>query len=182
MRNIEILIGSPRRRGNTSLMADMLVDGLNMDKCASNISFLYDYDIRPCEDCRGCKKGEKVCILNDDMKRIYPKVESSDVLIIATPIYWYGPSAKTKLLLDRFRPYYANERLAGKHIAHFLPAGTGAPDCDLTMEMFRRFAEALQLEFLGSVTAKAYDIGEVRQDKNAMESVLKLAEQINGSI
>jgi multimeric flavodoxin WrbA len=181
MQKIEILIGSPRKRGNTYLMAEMLTDGLNKDKIVANISFLYDFDIKPCVDCRGCKKDKMVCVLEDDMKNLYTRVESSDILIIATPIYWFGPSAKTKLLLDRFRPYYVNKKLAGKRFALLLPAGTGAPDCDLTIEMFRRSAEALQLKYIGAVTAKAYDIGEVKHDKNVRESISELMARINGA-
>ena len=181
MQKIEILIGSPRKRGNSYLMAEMLIDGLNKDRSVSNMSFLYNFDIKPCIDCRRCKKETMVCVLKDDMKELYNQVESSDVLIIATPIYWFGPSAKTKLLFDRFRPYYANKRLTGKRFALLLPAGTGTPDCDLTIEMFRRSAEALQLTYIGAVTAKAYDIGDVKQDKNARESISELTAQINGA-
>ena len=54
MHKIEILIGSPRKRGNTSLMAGMLNDGLNTAKYTSNIKYPYDFEIKPCADYRGC--------------------------------------------------------------------------------------------------------------------------------
>ena len=180
MQKIEILIGSPRKRGNTSIMAGMLNDDLNTAKHTSDIKYLYDFDIKPCVDCRGCKKDELECILEDDMSKIYPDLEEAKIIIIGTPIYWFGPSAKMKLLLDRLRPYYANKRLAGKSIALLLPAATGAADCDLTIEMFKRSAEALDMKYLGEAMAKAYDIGEVKNDNKVGDEIAKLVVQING--
>jgi len=171
---MEILVGSPRKRGNSFLMSKMLVESLNTDKYISNISFLYDFEISPCVDCRACKKDDMICILEDDMHDLYTCIEEADIIVIATPIYWFGPSAKTKLFLDRLRPYYANKRLSGKQLALLLAAGTGSPDCDLTIEMFKRSASALQMKYLGEVTAKAYDIGEIKNDKKAVELISEL--------
>ena len=174
MQKVEVLVGSPRKRGNSYLMSKMLVDNLNEDKYVSNISFLYDFEINPCVDCRACKKNEMVCILEDDMKDLYTRIEDADIIVVATPIYWFGPTAKTKLFLDRLRPYYANKRLTGKQLALLLPAGTGAPDCDLTIEMFKRATVALQMKYIGEVTAKAYNIGEIKNDKKAVELIPEL--------
>ena len=110
MKKIEILIGSPRKRGNTAIMIGMLNDGLDTERYTSDIKYLYDFDIKPCVDCRGCKKDKKECILEDDMSKIYPDLEEAKIIIIGTPIYWFGPSAKMKLLLDRLRPYYDNKK------------------------------------------------------------------------
>ena len=182
LKKIEFLIGSPRMKGNTHLMAGMLEGGLNKDNFTSNIKHLYDYDINPCVDCRGCKKDKMVCILKDQMQDIYPCLEDADIIIIGTPIYWYSPSATMKLLLDRMRPYYANKKLAGKSLALLLPAGSGASDCDLTIELFKRFADALELKYIGAAAAQAYDIGEVNNDQEAKASIEELVKYINGAV
>lgn len=181
MQKIEILIGSPRKMGNTYSLAEMLNHSLNKEKSISDIAYLYDFEIKPCVDCRGCKKDKMECVLDDDMKEIYSLLETSDIIIIGTPIYWFGPSAKTKLMLDRFRPYYVNKKLAGKRVALLLPAGTGASDCDLTIEMFKRSFEALGIKYIGAVISTAYDIGEAKNDKNAKNSIVELSAQINGT-
>ncbi len=178
MKKIEIFIGSPRKNGNTNTLAEMLISELDKSKITGNISFLYDFDIKPCVDCRGCKRGNMECLLKDDMADLYERIENCDILILATPIYWFGPSGQMKLFLDRFRPWYGNKRLAGKYFASLLPAGTGAPDCDLTIEMFRRAAEALAMINLGTVTAKAYDKDEVKDDAEAMENLKKFTHKI----
>ena len=181
MKSVEILVGSPRIKGNTFQMAEMLSRGIRNDDCICDIWPLYDLHIEPCVDCRGCKKGEMECVIRDNMRDIYPCLEIADIIIFGTPIYWYGPSATMKLMIDRFRPYYANKKLAGKSLALLLPAGTGAADCDLTIEMFKRFARALDMKFIGAVTAKAYDVGDVNNDQEVKRSISDLAAYINGA-
>jgi len=178
MINIQIFIGSPRKKGNTSFLSQKFRDYLS-EELQSEISFLYDLNILPCTDCRNCKKGNLVCTVKDDMENIYEKIDQSDVLIFATPIYWFGPSAQMKLLIDRLRPYYGNKRLKGKKAALILPAGTGETDCDLTIEMFKRSFDALDLEYLGAVTSEAYDIGDAEKDQRAIEQIKQLASRIN---
>lgn len=115
-------------------------------------------------------------MIKDGMEELYASIDDSDVMIIGTPIYWFGPTAQTKLLLDRFRPYYVNKKLKGKKAALILPAGSGASDCDLTIEMFKRSFEALGVEFLGAVTSESYDIGDAYKDNDALQNIEKLAE------
>jgi len=179
MQNIEIFIGSPRKNGNTHSLAQMLDQGLDNDKFSVNKTFLYDYDIKACTDCRACKKGNLICVVKDGMQELYPLIDDADILVFATPIYWFGPSAKTKLLLDRLRPYYSNKMLTAKKALLLLPAGVGESDCDLTIEMFRRSFETLGVEFMGSVAAQAYDIGEVNNDKKALASLERLVTKLN---
>jgi len=178
MSNIQIFIGSPRKKGNTFYLSQKFRNFLS-EKLQSEINFLYDSEIQPCIDCRNCKKGNLVCTVKDDMESLYEKMNQSSVLIFATPIYWFGPSAQTKLLIDRLRPYYGNKRLKGKKAALILPAGTGEADCDLTIEMFKRSFDALGIEYLGAVTSKSYDIGDAEKDHKALNEIQQLAARIN---
>lgn len=113
------------------------------------------------------------------MQSLYEQIDHADVLIFGSPIYWFGPSGIMKNFLDRFRPYFGNKKLLSKKATLLLPAGTGAEDCDLTIEMFKRSFEALGVNYLGTVTAKAYDIGEVNKDTNALANIDQLASVIN---
>jgi len=180
MKKIQIFIGSPRINGNTSFLVQHLQTVLS-NKFESEINFLKNLNVGPCTDCRNCKKGELVCTVQDEMQALYKKMEQSDILILGTPIYWFGPSAQLKLLVDRLRPYYRNKRLEGKKAALILPAGSGETDCDLTIEMLKRTFEALGIEYLGSITSKAYDIGDAEKDKKALNEVQYLAQKITAS-
>lgn len=179
MRKVQTFIGSPRKNGNTFSIVEKIDEGLDKSKFISEVSFLYDYKIKACEDCRECKTGEMECIILDDMKEIYERIDAADILIIACPIYWFGPSAKTKLLLDRLRPYYFNRNLKAKKAALILAAGSGQSDCDLTIEMFKRSFLTLGVEFIGTVISKAYDIGESENDENSDILINQLLCRIN---
>ncbi|VVB68773.1 Iron-sulfur flavoprotein [uncultured archaeon] len=119
------LIGSPRIGGNTEILVDEVLRGAKSKGHAVERLRLYDYEILPCIDCRRCKQSESVytCALKDGMQEIYPKLESSDIIIFGTPIYWYGPTAKMKLLVDRLRPFVvsASGKLKGKKGAIAVP-------------------------------------------------------------
>ncbi len=179
MNKILFLNGSPRKRGNTRILSDLLIDKLDKDKFDCETVFLYDYDIKPCADCRACKKGGFKCIMQDGMLELCEKIEDADFLIIGTPIYWLGPTAMTKLMLDRFRPYYSSKRLKNKKVALILPAGYGEGDCDLTVEMFARAFKYLEVELIGSIKAKGFDIGDVKDDNKALTAVNEFADRLN---
>ena len=179
VKNIVILIGSPRKNGNTSALSNLLIDNLDKANCDVDVFFLYDYLIEPCIDCRACKKGTLSCKVDDDMQNIYTKLDYADIIIFGTPIYWFGPSAKTKLVLDRLRPYYGNKLLKNKNGALLLAAGEGEKDCDLTIEMFKRSFAALGMEFLGTAVSKSYDMGEAEKDTSAINAISVLADTIN---
>lgn len=175
---ITLFIGSPRKNGNTHAMARALFDTLEQAGHKVQTFHLYDQDIKPCIDCRACKKGDLVCVLKDDMATLYAALEASDIIVIGTPIYWFGPTSQTKAFLDRLRPYFANKKLTGKKAALLMPAGSGAGDCDLCEAMFRRSFAALGIDFLGAVTAEAYDVGDAETDQAVMSNIKKLGARL----
>jgi len=177
MKKISILIGSPRKKGNSVFLAKELASRVK-GKFEIETIYLYGFDIEPCIDCRACKAGDLICVLNDQMVDLYEKLDSSDIIVFATPIYWFGPTAQTKLLIDRFRPYFVNKKLTGKKAALLLPAGSGAGDCDLTIEMFKRIFNALEIEYLGVVTSESYNIGDAQKDVHAKKQLGELVQSI----
>ncbi len=172
---IEILVGSPRRNGNTAFLARRLAGLLEAAGAEAGLTFLYDLRIEPCRDCRACKSGRLVCPLRDGGAALGGRLEAAAAIVLATPIYWFAPTAKTKLLIDRWRPYYGSRRLSGKGGAVLLVAGSGASDTDLADEMFRRTFEALGIRCLGTAVAKAFDIGDAERDEAALDRIRELA-------
>jgi len=163
------LIGSPRKGGNTDILVDEILQGAVQKGCEAEKLRLYDHEILPCIDCRGCKKGEYSCVLADDMQEIYPKLQDSDLIIFGTPVYWYAPTAKMKLLVDRLRPFIASGRLKGKRGILVVPSEEGSGCCGPLMEMFRMSFEYLGMEMAGCILASAYERGEVKSDPEEMK-------------
>ena len=67
------VVGSPRKNGNTAYLLEEVMKILR-EKCETEIIFLKDYDIKPCEGCRCCEENEG-CIIEDDMQELYPKLK-----------------------------------------------------------------------------------------------------------
>jgi len=168
------LVGSPRVEGNTDLLVEQLLEGARSKGYETEKLYLYDYTISLCADCRECKKGDYSCCLEDDMQQIYPKMEGADVLVFGTPVYWYGPSAKMKLLVDRMRPFVARKTLGGKRAVVVSPSAEGPVACDPLMEMFRRMFKYIRVELVGSVLVKAYEKGEIADNQAELKRAFEL--------
>jgi len=163
------LIGSPRKGGNTDILVEQILQGSKTKRYTSEKLYLYDYEISPCIDCRNYKKGDLVCTVNDGMQEIYPKIQEAALIIFGTPLYWFGPSGKMKLLMDRMRPFVANGKLKGKKGALVVPSGAEMKVSGPLVEMFRLTFDLLGMEFVGTVLAQAYEKGEIIQSQEAMK-------------
>ncbi|MCD7807724.1 MAG: flavodoxin family protein [Erysipelotrichaceae bacterium] len=124
MMNILILNGSPRVNGNTKKMINAFIQGANSNNEIEIIDVTRK-NIKGCNACEYCHtKGNKSCIHEDDMKEIYEKLENTDMLILASPIYYHGISGQLKCVIDRFyATLYPKRNMRLKSIAMFLASG-----------------------------------------------------------
>ncbi len=160
--NILGLVASPRRGSNTDLMVSSILYGAGANNHTIDKVYLYDVDIAPCVDCRACKRGSCKCAIGDGMQLLYPKLEKADVIIFGTPLYWYGPSAKMKLLIDRLRPFVASKKLDGKKALVVVPSEEGAEACKLIIGMFELSFKYLGLELIGKFLPKVSERAEIK--------------------
>jgi multimeric flavodoxin WrbA len=168
------LNGSARKNGNTNILIEQILKGSreNGHKCEK--LYLYDYEILPCRDCRDCKKGNYMCSLNDEMKKIYLKIEKADLIIFGTPNYWNGPTGKMKLLIDRMRPFVPSRKLKGKEWVVVSPSAEGPNSCRLLVEMLRLSCDYLGMKYVGKVLVKAYEKGEIQKNQRALKRAYDL--------
>ena len=111
--NITILMGSPNRNGSTNILVKEFTRGAEeaghmveeVDVCHANI--------HPCIGCVTCGY-EGPCVQKDDVEEIRQKLLSSDMVVFATPLYYYGMSAQLKIVIDRFCAY--NSSLNSRHL------------------------------------------------------------------
>jgi multimeric flavodoxin WrbA len=100
--NILILSGSPRKDGNTEMLVDAFAKG-TMEHHQVEIVSVRDYKVNPCLGCNACfMNDDHTCVQKDDMSAIYEKMSQADMLVIASPVYFYGISAQLKAVIDRF--------------------------------------------------------------------------------
>jgi multimeric flavodoxin WrbA len=100
-RSVLGIVGSPRRNGNTEILVDEVLKAAEENGAAVHKVILSKLDIGPCRACDACRKSGK-CVQKDDMEELATKIEKSDVLVLGTPIYWWGPTAQFKAFLDRW--------------------------------------------------------------------------------
>ena len=98
--NILILSGSPRKGGNTELLVDAFAKGAAEHHHVEIVS-VRDVKVNPCLGCNACFKTNGICAQKDDMAAIYEKMSQADMLVIASPVYFYGISAQLKAVIDR---------------------------------------------------------------------------------
>ena len=123
MKTILGVVGSPRRNGNTDVLVSHVLKGARAAGAQTETLYLGDLTIQECDGCHACWQGP-VCPKRDDMDAVYPKIIASDAIIFGTPVYWYGPTALMKGLIDRFVYFNCPEnrvKIRGKSAAIVVP-------------------------------------------------------------
>lgn len=101
MKNILIVSSSPRRGGNSDLLCDEFLRGANNAGHSVEKIFLGDLTINYCTGCSVCSLHGKPCPQRDDMPQILDKMLAADIIVMATPVYFYTMCAQMKTLIDR---------------------------------------------------------------------------------
>lgn len=100
-KKILVISSSPRKNGNSDLLCDQFVAGAQEAKNEVEKIFLKDVKINYCTGCGVCFEGAKRCSQKDDMAEILDKMVASDVIVMATPVYFYTMCAQMKTMIDR---------------------------------------------------------------------------------
>lgn len=98
------IVGSPRKKGNTDILMDATIKGVEKYGIEVEKIYLSDLHFKACIGCEACSSTYK-CILKDDMQIVYTKFEESQGLILGSPTYFYNVSALTKSFIDRLYVY-----------------------------------------------------------------------------
>ena len=176
--NVLGLVASPRKGSNTDLLVSAVLEGAASNGSATGKVYLYDVEISPCLDCRACKSEPHRCILKDDMQLLYQKLEAADAIIFGTPLYWYGPSAKMKLLLDRLRPFIVSEKLKGKKAALAIPSEEGAEACWHAVGMFALSFDYIGIDLVGELLPKTPERAAVKNQPEMIKAALELGKNL----
>lgn len=106
MKNVVVISSTPRINGNSEILANEFARGAKDAGNNVEIINLRDLNLKYCKGCYACTKLGK-CIHNDGMNEIAPKLINADVIVLATPVYFYSMSGQLKVFIDRLVPYYA---------------------------------------------------------------------------
>ena len=156
------IVGSPRRKGNTEILVDEILSGTEENGALTQKMILSDLDIAPCRGCDSCKKTGK-CIHQDDMPELVARMQSSDVWILAFPIYWWAPPSHFKAFLDRWHGISNRDVFVDKEIVLVLTMeGTKTSNYTPILDMFKGIMEHLKMKLVATVLVQGvYEKGAV---------------------
>lgn len=152
---ILVLNGSPRHNGNTAKLIDAFNRGAIEKGHQVNIVDVCDKDIHGCTGCEYCHtKGKGTCIQKDDMSEIYDNLKSSEMLVLASPIYYHGLSGQLKCAIDRFYAVaYPVKPPLLKKIALVVSSGAGNVYDGVIYAYQQNFITYSGLENIGIITS-----------------------------
>lgn len=139
MKKVLIISASPRKGGNSDLLCDRFAEGAQESGHKTEKVFLASKNIGYCRGCGVCNSTHS-CIQKDDMAEILDKMINADVIVLATPVYFYTMDAQMKTLIDRTVSRYTEIR--DKDFFFIMTAAdTEKASLTRTLEAFRGFTE-----------------------------------------
>lgn len=182
---ILILKGSPRKMGNSAVLAERAADGAREAGAQVESVFLHGMNILPCDGCDACQKDGQ-CVISDDMQDLYPRLTAADAIVLASPIYWFTYSAQLKMCIDRWYALYALWNLKKgafnrKRFGIILTFGdpdiysSGAINAIHTFESMARF---LQAEITGLVYGSLANLGDAQKNPELMDQAYRLGKAL----
>jgi NAD(P)H-dependent FMN reductase len=180
MKKITILLGSPRKKGNSAILAEALSNGAGEAGAEVRLFNLHDMNISPCTGCDSCQEEPgSGCVIEDDMTDIYRHLQGSDAVVFAGPVYWFSVSAQMKTAIDRLYAVGGGEAnvLRGKTFGVILtyadvdPFVSGASNA---VRMYRDIAAYLGVPIEGVVHGSAHKAGEIGHNRELMAAAREL--------
>jgi len=159
-----------------SVMAGAAEHGIDARKV-----YVADLSIQGCDACEACKTGTRECALTDDMTPLYQDILDSDILLIGTPVYWWGPSAQLKAVIDRlfaFADAPGRSPLAGKRAIVVVALEEEPPQAEHVIGMLDKSFAFLGVECVGTVVAQAGPKGAVKKSPGVMRRAYELGQSL----
>ncbi|MDR2089683.1 MAG: flavodoxin family protein [Clostridiales Family XIII bacterium] len=184
-----ILMGSPRKNGNTSALLKPFAEELGALGARHTLTWLHDKRIEPCVACRLCQRDWSAfgCRHDDDMPEIFDAILACDVLVLATPIYSWYCTPPMKAALDRLvygmNKYYGDEKgpslWKGKRLA--LVTTCGYPPekgADLWEAGVKRYCKHSRLLYAGMLAERHSNYRSAFMDEEKERRARAFAQQL----
>ena len=176
--NILILSGSPRKGGNTDLLVEAFVKGATQKHHVEVVS-VRDYKVSPCMGCNACfMSKDNTCAQKDDMTIIYEKMAVANMLVIASPVYFYGLSAQLKSVIDRCHNPIRDTFPIKKTAILLVGAATLPELFDSILTQYQLCLDFFKLKDAGRVLVRGVkDKGDIK-NTNALNEAFELGQTI----
>ena len=178
MKNVLILSGSPRKGGNSDQLCDEFMRGAK--ESGNNVIKINiaDKKVSPCRACYFCREHGGECVYKDDMAEILQAIIDADVLVLASPVYFYSINAQLKAVIDRTVARWLEVK--NKELYYIMTAADEErASMETTLACFRGYADCVNgaREMGGIYGTGVYEKGTVL-NKPAMAEAYKMGKSI----
>ncbi len=179
-------MGSPRIRGNADLLLEEALKGAKSQGAEVEKIVVDKLEIAPCKEYLGCFKNGN-CVIRDDMDEIYPKLLEADVVIIASPMFFYGVSSQVKALIDRCQALWARKHVLkqslpeGDRKGAFIAVGAtkGERLFEGSILTVKYFFDAINVKYADELLVRGVDTrGEIKQHPTALADAFGLGTRL----
>lgn len=189
--------GSPRKGGNSDILLQKLLNGVQNSGAEMEIIQVRDYHIQPCIACERCRKDSRCTGVQDGMQLIYPKIIDTKGLVIVTPVYSYNMTSTLKAFIDRlYGLYYFSDERPGHWKSQLADQGRKAVivavgeqkdikegGMDLTLATLRLSVKALGYEILDELPVLGiFQKGKVNEHPSILEKAEMLGDMLGKSL
>lgn len=177
-KNVLILSGSPRKDGNSDILCDQFAKGAADAGHQVEKIRVAQKQIHPCIACYHCRDNGGVCVFEDDMAQLLQKMIDADVLVLASPVYFYSIDAQLKAVIDRTVARWLEVK--NKEFYYIVTmADEEAESADTTLACFRGYAACVEgaVEKGVIIGGGAYEKGEI-QHTPAMEEAYRMGRNV----
>lgn len=177
-KNVLIISASPRKGGNSDTLCDQFAKGAQEVGNHVEKLRLAELHINYCSACYACKKLGH-CVKQDDMAMVIDKMKASDVIVLATPVYFYTMNAQLKTVIDRTLGGAQTPGLENKEFYLIATAADGKAEMERTIDGIRGYLECLPgAKEMGVIYGTgAWQMGEI-QSNPAMQEAYEIGRSV----
>lgn len=174
--NILVINGSPRKNGNTTRMVDAFAKGATEKGHSVEIIGVAGKKLSGCVGCYHCIANNGQCAQKDDMDEIYTAYDKADMMVWASPIYWYDITAQLKIVIDRL---FAKAMTGTKPAKMALLLDSQGKDpFTAAKRMYKDSCKALKAEDMGIVTIEGTKLNAKETDDGLFVSAYELGKSL----
>ncbi len=177
-KSVLIISASPRKGGNSETLCRQFAKGARDAGNQVEILRLAEMNIEYCSACYACKKLGH-CVKKDDMETVLEKMRKSDVIVLATPVYFYTMNAQLKTMIDRTLGGAQRPGLENKEFYLIATAADGREAMERTIDGIRGYLECLPGAVEKGVIygAGAWQLGDILSNP-AMQEAYEMGEEV----
>lgn len=187
-KKILVISGSPKKEGNTAALIAWFAEGARSQGASVTIlrAASLRYKFPGCTSCRSCQRSEAYqCVIEDDARAVLGKMAQADVIVMATPLYFFAASAQLKILIDRMFSLYKWDNAAGTFTSPLkgktlvlMASAYEDVGLDALEKPFVLTAEYTGMKFRSLLVPNAGVSGDIKTKKDVREKALALGKKV----